>query len=77
MTEISAFPGAIASRPAPKRVYKPRRSYNDISVLRNSCYRRSLSCDKAVIWRMSAQASLSRSNHIRRLVCGNISRHSS
>ncbi len=53
MTEDSAFPGArIASRPAPERIYKPRRGHDAISVLPKSCYRRSLNCDKAVIWRM-------------------------
>jgi len=40
---------ATASRPAPERIYKPRRGLNDISVLPKSCYRRSLNCDKAVI----------------------------
>ncbi len=48
---------ATASRPAPERIYKPRRGHNDISVLPKSCYRRSLNCDKAVISRMSVQIS--------------------
>jgi hypothetical protein len=46
---------AIASRPAPKRIYRPRRGLNDISVLSKSCRGRSLSHYRAVIWRMSAK----------------------
>jgi hypothetical protein len=38
---------------AAKRIYKPPRGLNDISVLSKSYYVRSLSRDKAVIWRMS------------------------
>jgi hypothetical protein len=44
---------ATASRLAAKRIYGPRLGLNDISVLSKSCYVRSLSRDKAVIWRMS------------------------
>ena len=39
----------------PKRIYKPRRGINDISVLSNSYYVRSLSRHEAVIWRISAK----------------------
>jgi hypothetical protein len=41
--------------PPRKRIYKPRRGLNDISVLSKSCYGRSFTRDKAVIWRMSAK----------------------
>ena len=44
---------ATASRLAPKCIDKPRRSLDEISVLSKSRYVRSLSRDKAVIWRMS------------------------
>jgi hypothetical protein len=37
---------------APKRIYKPRRGLNDISVLPNSYHVRSLGRDKTVIWRI-------------------------
>ena len=55
MTENCIPRRPTASRLAPKRIYKPRRGPNDISVLSKSCYGRSLSRDKAVIWRMSAK----------------------
>ena len=48
---------AAASPLAAKRIYKPRLGLNDISVLSKSCYVRSLSRDKAVIWRMSVKSS--------------------
>lgn len=38
---------ATASRPAPRRIYKPRRDLNDILVLSKSGYGPSLSHDKA------------------------------
>ena len=45
---------ATASQPAPKHIYKPRWGLNDVSVLSNPCYGRSLNRDKYdVIWRMS------------------------
>ena len=37
----------------PEHIYKPRWGLNDVSVLSNSCYGRSLNRDKDVIWRMS------------------------
>jgi hypothetical protein len=40
---------AVASRAAPKRIYKPRRGLNDISVLSKARYGRSLILGKAVI----------------------------
>ena len=40
---------AIASRPAPKRIYKPSLHLNDISVLSKARYGPSLSRNKAVI----------------------------
>jgi hypothetical protein len=51
--EVSRCRRATASRLAAKRIYKPRRGLNDISVLSKSYYVRSFSRDKAVIWRMS------------------------
>ena len=47
-------PGATASQPAPKRIYKPRRGLKDTSDLSKSRYGRSLSRHKAIVWRMSA-----------------------
>ena len=55
MTENSASLGVPPRAGSPERIYKPRRGLNDISVLSKSCYVRSLSRDKAVIWRMSVQ----------------------
>ena len=40
---------ATASPLTSKHIYKPRRGFNDISVLSKSRYGRSLSRDKAVI----------------------------
>ena len=43
------IPGrAIASRPAPRPIYKPRRDLNDISVLSKFRSGRSFRCDQAV-----------------------------
>ena len=57
MTEKFGIPRrATASPLVPKRIYKPRRDPNDISVLSKSCSGRSLSRDKAVIWRMSVNS---------------------
>ena len=54
MTEKFGIPRrATASRLASKRLCKPLRGPNDISVLSKSCYEHSLTRDKAVIWRMS------------------------
>ena len=47
----------VPTTPSPEGGDRPRRGLNDISVLSKSCYGRSLSRDKAVIWRMSAKAS--------------------
>ena len=44
---------ATVSRLAPKRIYKPRRGLNEISVLSKSHYVRSVGRDKAVIRRMA------------------------
>jgi hypothetical protein len=50
------IPGrAIASRPAPRRIYKPRRGLNDISALSKSCHGRNLGSGEHVIWRMSVK----------------------
>jgi hypothetical protein len=49
---------ATASRPAPRRIYKPRRSLNDISVLSKSCHGLNLGLSEAVIWRMSVESQL-------------------
>ena len=58
MTENSASLGVRpASRPAPKRIYKPRRGLSDISVLSKPRYGRSFCRDRAVSWRMSANRS--------------------
>ena len=65
MTEKFGIPRrATASRLAPKPIYKPRRGPNDISVLSKSCYGRSLSGDKAVIWRMSVQCDPWQARHV-------------
>ncbi len=44
---------ASASRHASKRIHKPRRGLNDISVLSKSCYSSNLSRNNAAIWRIS------------------------
>ena len=44
---------ASASQPAPKHIYKPQSRLNDILSLSKSRDGRSLSNDRAVIWRMS------------------------
>jgi hypothetical protein len=56
MTENSVSLG-VPPRAGPprKRIYKPRRGLNDISVLSKSCYGLSFTRDKAVIWRISAE----------------------
>jgi hypothetical protein len=47
----STSPGrAIASRPDPELIYKPRRGLTDISVFQKSCYQHSLNCGAVVIW---------------------------
>src|SRR5271165_3722039 len=46
---------ASASQPAPKHIYKPQSRLNGILFLSKSRDGRSLSNDRAVIWRMSDQ----------------------
>ena len=46
---------ASASQPAPKHIYKPQSRLNDILFLSKSRDGRSLSNDRAVIWRMSVK----------------------
>ena len=55
MTEKFGIPRRASARSwlASKRLCKPLRGPNDISVLSKSCYGHSLTRDKAVIWRMS------------------------
>ena len=47
---------AIASRPAPKRIYKPRRVPPTFQSCQKSGDGRSFTRDRAVIWRMSADS---------------------
>jgi len=59
---ISAARGPRRAWPcAPERIYKPRRGLNDISFWSKSRYRRSLSRDRAVIWRKSDESCPARS----------------
>jgi len=48
MRKIDIPRRATASRPAPERIYKPRRGLNDVSVLSKFRYGRSLSRNRAV-----------------------------
>jgi hypothetical protein len=54
--KFGMFKRASASRPAPKHIYKPESSLNDILFSSKSRDGRSLSNDRAVIWRMSVWA---------------------
>jgi hypothetical protein len=73
--KIAAFAirGDVASardrEPArPKRIDRPRRGLNDISVLSKACDASSLSRNKAAIWRISAKAYLAMDSLVRGII---------